>query len=231
MLLQAVIGPTVIEAGVLPRREGVVMGQARLREEEHPGEVVIHSPGQPLLIHRRPHTLAADDFEIVLVAVLQLFQQEVDLFFQDDVLLQEHVGPRLLPAEEDPSVLRGAVLLQPGPAGPRLLQSRLQLRHAAAEQRLLPVQQGQRLPHRPALQIGADGPGWDFQLPQGADDVEGTHVLNAVHAVAVLPPHRVEQPLLLIVAQGVGAEIKELGQLVDLIKLLQLFSLRLLTFG
>lgn len=73
--------------------------------------------------------------------------------------------------------------------------------------------------------------GGQTQLPQGADDVEGTHVLNAVHAVAVLPPHRVEQPLLLIVAQGVGAEIKELGQLVDLIKLLQLFSLRLLTFG
>ena len=159
MLLQVVIGPTVIEAGVLPRREGVVIGQARLREEEHPGEVVIHSPGQPLLIHRRPHTLAADDFEIVLVAVLQLFQQKVDLFFQDDVLLQKHVGPRLLPAEGHPSGLHAAVTLQTGPADPRLHQSRLQLRHAAAEQRLLPVQQRQRLPHRPALQIGADGPG------------------------------------------------------------------------
>mgnify|MGYP006072827625 CR=1 FL=1 len=40
-----------------------------------------------------------------------------------------------------------------------------------------------------------------------------------------------EQPLLLIVAQRVGAEVEKLGQLVDLIKLFQKFSLQLLTFG
>ncbi len=230
-LLQPGVGAAVVEAGGLPRGGDIVVGEAGLGKEEHPGEVVIDAPGQAALVHRRPHALAADHLQVVLVPLLQLFEQEVDLLLQNDILFQEYIGALRLPHQLHPAGRRVPVLLQPGAAVLRLLQSRLQLRRAAAEQFLLPIQQGEGLAHRPPLQIGPDGAGGNAQLPEGADDVEGAHVLDAVHAVAVLPPNRVEQPLLLIVAQRVGAEVEKLGQLVDLIKLFQKFSLQLLTFG
>ena len=179
--------------------------------------MVVDPPGALRFVQHRAHALGTQRTNDLLVAVGKFFQCEVDLALQDNVLLQLQTGTFRQLQQAQQARFLPVIPLQTRPArihgGARVPQGG----NARPDGSVLLVQHVQCGGHCTFPEITAHVLHGHVQLPQGADDVQVTDIVDAVQAVTRLAAMGMQQALFLIITQRVRAKAVQPRHLGDLV--------------